>query len=358
MNPLLQAKSLGQRIWLDNLSRELLASPLQALIRDDGLAGVTSNPAIFQKSISSGSGYADDLAQLKTQPLTAEQRFEALAVPDVQAACDLFADSYRESGGLDGYVSLEVSPRLARDGDGTLAAARRLWAAIARRNAMIKIPATAQSLPAFSAAIADGINVNVTLMFGQRDCDAVFDAYVHGLRQRLAGGGDLRHIRSVASVFLSRVDTLVDRQLDAIGGAALELRGQAAIAMARAAHAGWMLRWHSDECADLRAAGANIQRLLWASTGTKNAAYSDVLYVDSLIGPDTVNTLPDATLAAFRHHGHASDTLTGQGEAARATLAQLAAVGIDMDGVAGQLQQEGLALFDEAFDKLLALLNH
>lgn len=356
MNPLLQAKQLGQRIWLDNLSRELLAGPLEKLITEDGLAGVTSNPAIFQKSISSGAGYADDLARLKTQDLSTEQRFEALAVPDVQRACDLFASSYQASAGLDGYVSLEVSPYLARDTQGTEAAAKRLWAAIARPNAMIKIPATPESLPAFTAAIAAGINVNVTLMFGQQHCDAVFDAYVAGLRQRLAQGGDLRPVQSVASLFLSRVDTLIDGKLDAIGGDALSLKGLAAIAMVRVAYAGWMARWHSAECADLRAAGANIQRLLWASTGTKNPAYPDTLYVDELIGPSTVNTLPDATLAAFRDHGTAAAKLTqGQAEA-QAVLAQLAAAGIDMNAVAVQLQVDGLKLFDEAFDKLLALL--
>lgn len=356
MNPLLQAKQFGQRIWLDNLSRELLAGPLQQLIAQDGLSGVTSNPAIFQKSISTGHGYADDLSRLKGQALTAEQRFEALAVPDVQAACDLFAASYRESGGLDGYVSLEVSPSLARDGAGTLVAAQRLWAAIGRPNAMIKIPATAESLPAFTAAIAAGINVNVTLMFGQRDCDAVFDAYVAGLRQRLAAGGDLRPVRSVASVFLSRVDTLVDKQLEAIGGDALALRGKAAIAMAQHAYTRWMARWQSPKLADLRNAGANIQRLLWASTGTKNPAYSDVMYVNHLIGPDTVNTLPDATLAAFRDHGSAANRLVDEAGEAEATLNALARHGIDLDADAIQLQLDGLKLFDEAFDKLLTLL--
>lgn len=356
MNPLLQAKSLGQRLWLDNLSRELLAGPLQKLITEDGLAGVTSNPAIFQKSISAGAGYADDLAKLKQQSLTTEQRFEALAVPDVQGACDLFAEVYQRSEGLDGYVSLEVSPYLARDTAGTEAAAKRLWAAIQRPNAMIKIPATPESLPAFTAAIAAGINVNVTLMFGARHCDAVFDAYVAGLRQRLAQGGDVRAIRSVASLFLSRVDTLIDGKLDARGGEAIAFKGQAAIAMVRTSYARWMTRWNSEECADLRAAGANIQRLLWASTGTKNPAYPDTLYVDELIGPDTVNTLPDATLAAFRDHGSAQPRLTQGVDEAAVTLQRLAAVGIDMDAVAEQLQVDGLKLFDEAFDKLLALL--
>ncbi|GAB3263935.1 transaldolase [Chitinimonas naiadis] len=356
MNPLLQAKSLGQRLWLDNLSRELLAGPLQKLIAEDGLAGVTSNPAIFQKSISSGAGYADDLAKLKQQSLTTEQRFEALAVPDVQGACDLFAVSYRESQGLDGYVSLEVSPYLARDTAGTEAAAKRLWAAIDRPNAMIKIPATVESLPAFTAAIAAGINVNVTLMFGARHCDQVFDAYVAGLRQRIAQGGDVRHVRSVASLFLSRVDSLLDGKLDAIGGEAVALKGKAAIAMVRVSYARWMARWASEECGDLRAAGANIQRLLWASTGTKNAAYPDTMYVDELIGPDTVNTLPDATLAAFRDHGSAAPRLTQGVAEAEAVLAKLAAAGIDIDAAATQLQVDGLKLFDEAFDKLLALL--
>lgn len=356
MNPLLQAKALGQRIWLDNLSRELLAGPLQTLIRDDGLAGVTSNPAIFQKSISAGVGYAEQLAALKSQPLTTEQRFEALAVPDVQAACDLFTESYRDSDGLDGYVSLEVSPYLARDTDGTLIAAHRLWAAINRPNAMIKIPATVESLPAFTAAIAAGINVNVTLMFGLAHCDQVFDAYVAGLRQRLAQGGAVDRIQSVASVFLSRVDVLIDGQLDAMGGNALALKGQAAIAMVRVAYMRWMARWQSAECNDLRAAGANIQRLLWASTGTKNPAYSDVMYVDELIGPLTVNTLPDATLVAFRDHGTAASKLDANSQAAEQVLAQLADLGIDLDAAADRLQIDGLKLFDEAFDKLLALL--
>lgn len=355
-NPLLQAKQLGQRLWLDNLSRVLLAGPLQKLIEEDGLAGITSNPAIFQKSISSGAGYADDLAKLKAQDLTAEQRFEALAVPDVQTACDLFAATYAASNGLDGYVSLEVSPYLARDSQGTEAAAKRLWAAINRPNAMIKIPATPESLPAFTAAIAAGINVNVTLMFGRQHCDAVFDAYVAGLRQRIAAGGDVRQVRSVASLFLSRVDTLIDSQLDAQGGEALALKGKAAIAMVRDAYALWMARWHSEACADLRAAGANLQRLLWASTGTKNPAYPDTMYVDELIGPDTVNTLPDATLAAFRDHGSAEPRLTQGVAEARDTLARFAAAGIDLDAVAGKLQVDGLKLFDDAFDSLLGLL--
>ncbi|QDQ27278.1 transaldolase [Chitinimonas arctica] len=356
MNPLLQVRPLGQRIWLDNLSRELLAGPLQQLIAEDGLAGLTSNPAIFQKSISSGAGYGADLARLKTLPLSTEQRFEALAVPDVQAACDLFAPAYRESAGLDGYVSLEVSPYLARDTAGTLAAAQRLWNDIGRPNAMIKIPATAESLPAFSAAIAAGINVNVTLMFGQRHCDAVFDAYVGGLRQRLAAGGDLRAVRSVASLFLSRVDVWVDGKLDTMGGEASALKGKAAIAVARQAYARWMDRWNGPECADLRAAGANIQRLLWASTGTKNPAYSAVMYVDELIGAETVNTLPDATLAAFRSEGSAKPRLLEGLADAQSALARLAALGISLDGAAEQLQVDGLKLFDDAFDKLLTLL--
>ncbi|MFC4160847.1 transaldolase [Chitinimonas lacunae] len=357
MNPLLSAKALGQRIWLDNLSRELLAGPLAQLIEQDGLAGVTSNPAIFQKSISSGQGYAEDLARLKAQPLDAEQRFEALAVPDVQAACDLFAATYRDSDGLDGYVSLEVSPRLAQDGPGTLAAARRLWAAIDRPNAMIKIPATAASLPAFSQAIAEGINVNVTLMFGQLHCDQVFDAYSEGLRRRHAAGGDLSRVRSVASLFLSRVDTLIDRRLDELGGEALALRGQVAVSMAKVAYRRWQQRFSAAEFAELAAAGARPQRLLWASTGTKNPAYSDLLYVDNLIGPETVNTLPDATLAAFRDHGSAAPRLLDEVDHAEAVLRQAAVLGIDLDAAAVQLQLEGLKLFDQAFDQLLALLD-
>ncbi|MDK2124864.1 transaldolase [Parachitinimonas caeni] len=356
MNPLLAVKPLGQRIWLDNLSRELLAGPLARLIEQDGLAGVTSNPAIFQKAIASGLGYADDLARLKAEALTPEQRFEALAVPDVQMACDLFAQSYQSSAGLDGYVSLEVSPHLARDTEGTLAAARRLWRDINRPNAMIKIPATPESLPAVTAAIADGININVTLIFSLPQLQAVFDAYTAGLMQRQTKGLPLQGIRAVASLFLSRVDTHVDRLLADLPGAA-GLQGKAAIALAKTAYQTYLGHFEGSAFAGLQAAGAHGQRVLWASTGTKNPAYSDVMYVDELIGAETVNTLPDATLAAFRDHGRAEPRLTQNLPQAEQTLAELAALGIDLDAVGDTLQYEGLKLFDDAFASLLAQLS-
>ncbi|MFC3531571.1 transaldolase [Vogesella facilis] len=351
MNRLQAIRPFGQRIWLDNLSRELLASgELARLLQEDGIAGVTSNPAIFHKAISSDPRYRDELAQLKSNAaLSAEQRYETLVLADIQAACDLNLAQYRASGGDDGYVSLEVSPALSRDEAGTLAAARRLWAAIDRPNAMIKIPATAEGIAAFRQLTAEGINVNITLLFSLPQVAAVWDAYIAGLSARHAAGQPLGHIKAVASFFLSRVDSLLDAQLPA------ELQGKVAVALSRVAYQRYLARFHGSEFAALKAAGARPQFLLWASTGTKNKAYSDVLYVESLIGDETVNTVPDATLALFRDHGHAAATLTQQVEAAAATLAAAQAAGVDFDAIGEQLQQDGLALFDKAFAELLQL---
>ncbi len=351
MNRLQAIRPFGQRIWLDNLSRELLASgELARLLQEDGIAGVTSNPAIFHKAISTDPRYREELAQLKTNPaLSAEQRYETLVIADIQAACDLNLPQYRATAGDDGYVSLEVSPALSRDEAGTLAAARRLWAAIDRPNAMIKIPATAEGIAAFRQLTAEGINVNITLLFSLRQVEAVWDAYIAGLTARHAAGQPLGHIKAVASFFLSRVDSLLDAQLPA------ELQGKVAVALSRVAYQRYLERFHGVEFAALKAAGARAQFLLWASTGTKNKAYSDVLYVESLIGDETVNTVPDATLALFRDHGHAAATLTQDVAAAQATLAAAAAAGVDFDAVGEKLQQDGLVLFEQAFAELLLL---
>ncbi|TCO81982.1 transaldolase [Plasticicumulans lactativorans] len=354
MSRLRRIRELGQQVWLDNLSRELLDSgALARLIAEDGVAGVTSNPAIFYNAIAKGDGYGADLARVKARETDPERRFEALVLADIQAACDLLRPLYDETDGDMGYVSFEVSPRLAQNAAGTLAAARRLWAEIARPNAMIKIPATAACVPAVADAIADGINVNVTLIFSPRQLRDIFAAYRQGLERRAAAGQPVRHIRAVASVFISRVDALVDRLLPE---SAAHLRGTIAIAAAKDAYAEWQEIFGAARFAALRAVGARPQTLLWASTGTKNPAYRDVRYVEELIGPDTVDTVPDATLAAFIDHGEARATLAEGLAEARARLAELAALGLDRDALGEQLQAEGLKLFDEAFDKLLTLV--
>ena len=354
MNPLLQVRSLGQQIWLDNLSRALLdGGVLARFIFEDGIAGVTTNPAIFQKAIAGGRDYEDDLARLKQLPITAEERYERLAIADVQRACDLLHPLFAQSGGNAGYVSLEVSPALAHDAEGTVAAGRRLHAQVGHSNLLIKVPATPAGLIAVERLIGEGINVNVTLLFSPAHAHATANAYLRGLERLRAAGGALERAMSVASLFLSRVDTLIDARLDAIGGEALSLRGQAAVAMARLAYCAWRERFHGPDFAALRAAGARPQYLLWASTGTKNPAYSDLLYVEPLIGAETVTTLPDATLAALRDHGRVGETLTCDVDAARAFIDRLATHGIDLDEVGETLQADGLMQFEQAFGRLL-----
>lgn len=336
---------LGQQIWLDNLSRQLLDSgDLARWITDDAIAGVTSNPAIFYNAFRSDAGYQAEIARLKDAAVDAEKRFEMLVLPDIQRACDLFAPHYQASVGSSGFVSFEVSPSLADDASGTLIAARRLWQEIDRPNAMIKIPATAAGLVAIADAIAEGINVNVTLIFGPAQLAAVQDAYRQGIERRFAAGQPVDHIASVASVFISRLDSLLDPQLPS------ELQGKTAIALARNAYFQW------SQLPPLPGQ-ARQQMLLWASTSSKNPAYRDVIYVEELIGKGTVNTVPDATLAAFRDHGEAAATLGDQHDDAQAQLSALEALGIDLDKVGEELLTAGLKQFDEAFAKLLALVQ-
>lgn len=347
---LLPVADLGQQIWLDNLTRRLLDSgELAGFIDDDGIAGVTSNPAIFYNALKNDPAYQNALAELRPRVADPEARFEALALPDIRQACDLFKGVYLASGGSQGFVSFEVSPRLAHDAAGTVAAAKRLWQEIGRPNAMIKIPATTAGLDAIEAVIHAGINVNVTLIFSNRQLQAVQAAHRRGLERRRTEGLALGGIASVASVFISRIDAAVDGRLPA------ELQGKAAISSAKMAYARWIEDVRST-FTPLAEEGALPQWLLWASTSAKNPAYRDVVYVEELIGPHTINTVPDATLAAFRDHGEAEARLTDHWVEARQVLSKVAAAGIDLDQLGDELQQAGLAQFDEAYAKLLELV--
>jgi transaldolase len=363
-NPLVALVALGQSVWLDYITRDLVrGGGLRELIERDGIRGMTSNPTIFQKAIAAGQAYDQQISELIGQGRDAGAIFEALAVRDIQDACDLFRPLYDETGGADGYVSIEVAPRLAHDGPATEAEARRLWQAVGRPNVMIKVPGTSEGAQAIAPLLRDGINVNVTLLFSLASHERVMWAYVEALEARAAAGQPLDRIASVASFFVSRVDTLVDRLLDeriAQTSDAAEqerlrsLRGRAAIANARLAYARFREIFDGERFARLRAQGAQVQRPLWASTGTKNPAYGDVYYVEALIGPDTVNTVPEPTLRAFLDHGQVRRTVDTGLDEARATLDALAKAGIDYDAVTRQLEDEGIALFIASYDELIA----
>jgi transaldolase len=355
MNPTLQVTSLGQSLWLDNLSRSLIKDgTLAKLIAENGVSGVTSNPSIFQQALANSPYYADDLARLKSSELDAEQRYEALAIPDIQAACDLLLPVFERCGGNDGYVSLEVAPRWADDAMRTATEAQRLAAAVDRRNLLVKVPGTPAGLIAFEALTALGVNVNVTLLFSIAQTEAVFDAYVRGLTTRVQVGADVRRSKAVASLFLSRVDTLVDKQLDSIGTSeALALRGKAAVAMAKLAYQRYLEIFHGEAFAALAQRGAAPQFLLWASTGVKNPAYPDLLYVEPLIGKETINTLPDKTLAALAEHGKPALQIEADVADSAAQFADLARLGIDMEQVGLTLQGDGVKSFEASFQKLL-----
>lgn len=347
--------TLGQSLWLDNLSRSLIRDgTLAQLITEDGISGITSNPAIFQNALATSPHYADDLARLKTREPDAERRYETLIVADVQAACDLLLPVHEASGGQDGYVSLEVAPRWAWDAPRTVAEAQRLAAAVDRRNLLIKVPGTPEGISAFEALTTLGVNVNVTLLFSLAQTQAAFDAYIRGLGARARAGADVRRSKAVASLFLSRVDTLADTQLTEIGTQeALSLRGKAAVAMARLAYQAYLRTFHGAPFAELAQQGATPQYLLWASSGVKNPAYHDLLYVEPLIGRETINTLPDKTLAALRDHGRPEARLEEGVAEAEAQLGELARLGIDLDMVGHRLQVDGVKLFEEAYQKVL-----
>ena len=355
MNAAQHVTTLGQSLWLDNLSRSLIRDgTLARLIAEDGMSGVTSNPSIFQNALAGSPYYADDLARLKAGGLDAEQRYEALVIPDIQDACDLLLPVYEASGGNDGYVSLEVAPRWAYDAARTVSEAQRLSARVDRRNLLVKVPGTPEGVRAFEALTVLGINVNVTLLFSVAQTQAVFDAYLRGLTARVQAGADVRRSKAVASLFLSRVDTLVDTQLAAIGTQeALSLRGKAAVALARTAYQGYLQTFHGEPFAALAQQGAKPQYLLWASTGVKNPDYPDLLYVEPLIGRETINTLPDKTLAALVDHGKAAPTLEAGMDEAAAQLAALAHLGVSLDAVGERLQVDGVNSFEASFGKLL-----
>jgi transaldolase len=365
VNPLLKLSTFGQSIWLDYIRRQMIDSgELKKLIDDDGLKGVTSNPAIFQKAIAGSTDYDAAIRGLARAGASIDAIYQTLTVEDVQGAADLFRPLYDREDGRDGFVSLEVNPHLAHDTQGTIAEARHLWQALARPNVLIKVPATREGLPAIRQLIGEGINVNVTLLFGLPRYREVAEAYIGGLEARGAQGQPLNRVASVASFFLSRIDVLLDPQLEklaAAGGAqaatARDLVGQVAIASAKAAYTIYQEIFGSAAFKKLAARGARPQRLLWASTSTKNPAYPDVKYVEPLIGPDTVNTLPPETLEAYRDHGDPAPRLTEGVDRAAAVLARLPDLGLDLDQATQQLEDEGVEKFNKPFDSLMATLE-
>ncbi|MDN5286985.1 MAG: transaldolase [Mucilaginibacter sp.] len=351
-NNVKQIHSFGQSIWLDFIDREIMASgKLQKLIDEDGVRGVTSNPAIFEKAITSSADYDNDIVELSKTTDDNEQLFFGLAVKDIQQATDLFKGVYDESKAEDGYVSLEVSPFLALDTEGTAKQAAELWKKVDRKNVMIKIPGTQPGLAAIRQSIAKGININVTLLFGLERYEAVTEAYISGLEDHLAAGHEIGHISSVASFFLSRIDVIVDPLLEAKGEKALV--GEVAIASAKKAYEIYKRVFSGARWEKLAAKGAQKQRLLWASTGSKNPAFKDTKYVEALIGPETVDTVPLETVDAFRDHGIAANTLESGLAEATATLAKLKDLGIDLDAITQQLEDEGIEKFNKPFEKLL-----
>ncbi len=352
MTKLHELAVLGQALWFDFIRRSLITSgELQALV-EQGVRGVTSNPSIFEKAIAGSRDYDDAIAPLVKAGLSIEAIYESLAIADIQRAADILRPLYNASAGLDGYVSLEVSPALAHDTANTVAEARRLFAALARPNVLIKVPATPAGIPTVKTLIGDGININVTLMFSVAHYEAVARAYIAGLENLAAAGGDLRKVASVASIFVSRVDTLLDKQLPSLG--VPELCGKIAVANAKVIYTRFKAIFSGPRWEALAAKGARVQRPLWASTGVKNPAYPDTLYVDALIGPDTVNTAPPDTIQAFLDHGTVGLTVETGLDAARAQLARLAEVGVNLDQVMQGLQDAGVAQFAAAFDSLLA----
>jgi transaldolase len=356
-NNVKQIHDFGQSIWLDFIDREIISSgKLKKLIDEDGVRGVTSNPAIFEKAITSSDDYNEDIKTLGATAATTEELFFGLAVKDIQAACALFEGVYNEEVvGADGYVSLEVSPFLALDAEGTAAQAELLWKQVDRKNVMIKIPGTKPGLKAIQESIAKGININVTLLFGLERYEEVADAYIAGLEEHLAAGHKIGHISSVASFFLSRIDVIVDPLLEAKG--AKELVGEVAIASAKKAYEIYKRVFSGERWEKLAAEGAKPQRLLWASTGSKNPAFKDTKYVEALIGPDTVDTVPLETVDAFRDHGIAANTLELGLDQATATLAKLKELGIDLDAITQQLEDEGIEKFNKPFEKLLKAIE-
>lgn len=361
-NPLLQLKAQGQSVWYDTVDRAQLDSGLfKSLVDEDGIVGVTSNPTIFQKSISHGDAYDEQITQLVREGKSTGEIYEALAIRDIRTVADMLLPIYERANRQDGFVSLEVSPDLAHDTEATLAEARRFWKIVDRPNLMIKIPATPEGLPAVHQALYEGININITLIFSIEDYRKVADAFISALEERNAEGKDISHIASVASFFVSRVDTLVDQLLEnkikASSDSAEQqklksLEGKAAIANARLVYQDFKHIFHSPRFETLKHSGAHVQRPLWASTSTKNPAYRDVLYAEELIGPDTVDTMPLETVENFRNHGKVRLSVEDNIQQAREELEALEKVGIHYDRVTKQLQDEGVQKFADSFHEL------
>ncbi len=367
-NPLLELQKQGQSVWLDYIRRDLITSgELKRLIDEDGLRGITSNPSIFEKAIAGSNDYADFIDQLRTQGLSSGDMYERIAVRDIQDSADLLLPVYKATNKRDGYVSLEVSPTLARDTKATIEEARRLWKTVARPNIMIKVPGTPEGVPAVRQLISEGININITLLFAQEAYVKVAEAYVDGLELAQKAGKDISGIASVASFFVSRIDTLVDSMIDERLQTATppqqdqellrSLHGKVAIANAKQAYRYYQKMIETPRWKALAAKGAQVQRLLWASTSTKNPKYRDVLYIEELIGPDTVNTIPPATIDAFRDHGAVRRTLDADVAAADATMSNLEKAGISMQKVTDKLLEDAIKLFADAFEKLLAAVE-
>jgi transaldolase len=351
-----QLSEAGVSVWLDDISRDRLRTGnLQALIDDMHVVGVTSNPTIFAKALSAGSAYDEQIADLKSYGVGVDEASRMITTYDIRWGCDVFRPTYDATGGQDGRVSLEVDPRLARNTAATIAEARALWWMVDRPNLLIKIPATVEGLPAITQCISEGISINVTLIFALKRYDQVIDAYMTGLERAAAAGHDLSKIRSVASFFVSRVDTEVDDRLDKIGSPeAAALRGKAAVANARLAYELFEQRIATDRWQALRAKGAQIQRPLWASTSVKDPSFGDTMYVVDLVVADTVNTMPEATLKAMADHGELhGDTVHGTYDASRQVFADLEKLGIGYDDVVQVLEDQGVEKFDASWNELL-----
>ncbi len=354
MNPIKKLTALGQSIWYDNIQRELLENgELSAMIERGDIRGVTSNPSIFQNAIANSNDYDEALKPLLADGWDAEKIFWELAIKDIQDACDIFTSLYQKSEGSDGYVSLEVSPYLANDSEGTIKQAKELWARVNKPNLMIKIPATKAGLPAIFQAIAAGINVNVTLIFSIARYKEVIDAYLAGLEERVLAKESLEHVHSVASFFISRLDSIIDDQLPKNS----PLRGKIAIANAKLAYEVFQQVFSDVRFGKLQLVQANYQRPLWASTSTKNPAYPDTLYIDELIGPATVNTVPPKTLDAFKDHGKAETTLNANLDEAHQAIADLVKAGISLDKATQDLEDAGVKSFADAFTSLLETIK-
>jgi transaldolase / glucose-6-phosphate isomerase len=362
-NPLKALLDYGQSPWMDYIRRDLLTSgELKKLIQNDGLMGMTSNPSIFEKAIAEGKYYADILESADAKKMNGTQIYEKIAIRDVQDASDIFRSVYDQTKTRDGYVSLEVSPTLALEQEKTLEEARRLWKAVNRPNVMIKVPGTKECVPAIKQLLEDGININITLLFAQSAYEAVAEAYIAALEARAAKGQDISHIASVASFFVSRIDTLIDSQIDEKLKAASDagqkdllnsLKGKVAIANAKVTYKKYQELFSGPRWEKLAAKGAQPQRLLWASTSTKNKTYRDVIYVEELIGKDTVDTIPPATFDAFRDHGKLRASLTENVDAAAKTMSDLEKAGISMHQATDKLLSDGIKLFADAFKQLL-----